>query len=829
MRARTSMETIGWVAAMVALVAAGCVQGTTPPEEGSKGGTSGASDANASDSSVRLDAGSSSESDDTSDESENDTTCVDGSTRTCGQNTGICEKGTQTCTDGSWGPCTDRVEAREESCDGKDNDCDGEIDEIDSCECQPGDTRECGDSTGACETGVQTCQNGQWGECKGQTNPEDESCDGEDNDCDGEVDEDLTQACGSSEGACQQGTQQCQDGSWGACSDKIGSSQETCNGEDDDCDGQTDEGLTQSCGKSQGICSQGTRQCQNGQWGTCQGGTRAGQDGPPNCDGRDNDCDGQMDEGCDCRTGSTRSCGTGTGQCQKGTQTCQNGTWGPCQGSVGKSAEVCDGRDNDCDGQIDENVTRPCGNSTGQCQKGTEVCQQGTWSSCQGNRTSSQETCDGQDNDCDGQVDELGPQSCGKSTGQCQQGQRTCENGSWSSCQGGTEPSKEMCDGRDNDCDGQVDELNSQSCGTSTGQCQQGTRSCTSGSWTSCQGKQGPSAEICDGLDNDCDGQVDNNPIESEDFEGKDSEWSTFVDGSENVSGDPDHTGTSANGSESARARGNTGVCGQAGGVARDFDLAGDPQFLEVALRAKASNWGRVNVVLKDSDGYHVLWQEKGSGNGIDIGWTTKTFDISDYDHNFKLILGNADDSQYCDNGDHAWTLWADDVEIQYRRSLGFEGNGARETSWTSFSTSNTNGVMSATDDATDASYEGTESARASGDHGVCGTAAGISREYSLTSQPSTLTFWYKAKTKSYGRVNVMLKDSSGWHTLMEKKGSGSRLDTSWTFKSIDLSQYDRDFRLVFGNADDNQQYCSVFDHGWTLWVDEVDVQTSCP
>jgi MYXO-CTERM domain-containing protein len=69
-------------------------------------------------------------------------------------------------------------------------------------------------------------------------------------------------------------------------------------------------------------------------------------------------------------------------------------------GSV--SAEQCDGMDNDCDGQVDEGVTRACSTA---CGSGTEKCQAGGWVGCDAEQPKP-ETCDGDDNDCDGDVDE---------------------------------------------------------------------------------------------------------------------------------------------------------------------------------------------------------------------------------------------------------------------------------------------------------------------------------------------------------------------------------------------------------------------------------------
>jgi len=79
--------------------------------------------------------------------------------------------------------------------------------------------------------------------------------------------------------------------------------------------------------------------------------------------GADDDCNGEVDDGCPCLPGAQQSCFSGTpGQrntvvCADGMQTCigsEFGTWGPCVGGVAPSVEVCDGLDNDCNGCVEK-------------------------------------------------------------------------------------------------------------------------------------------------------------------------------------------------------------------------------------------------------------------------------------------------------------------------------------------------------------------------------------------------------------------------------------------------------------------------------------------
>ncbi len=289
---------------------------------------------------------------------------------------------------GAMGPCV----APEETCNGRDDDCDGMID--DGFACARGATASCTTACGT--TGTSTCTDAC---ARGACAPPAEACNGRDDDCDGTVDEGCcaasmpcTTACGST------GQTSCTAmGTMGPCVAPA----ETCNARDDNCNGMIDDGF--ACAR--GAVSSCTTACGSTGMRTCNADCTTGACVAPaeTCNGRDDNCDGVVDNGFACAAGATGACTTACGS--TGRRTCLGScAWDACA----PPAETCNGADDNCNATCDEGFTC-CARSTRDCSalgfvSGTATCRAdcGGWdttgcSNCGNRMRDGTEQCDGAD------------------------------------------------------------------------------------------------------------------------------------------------------------------------------------------------------------------------------------------------------------------------------------------------------------------------------------------------------------------------------------------------------------------------------------------------
>ena len=338
----------------------------------------------------------------------------------------------------------------------------------------------------------------------------------------------------------------------------------TCNNHDDDCDGLIDEDVALltdvtncgSCGRScrsahassacvagdcaLGACDPGYSDLDHAASTGCEYACTV--TGAETCNRRDDNCDGTVDEG---NPGGGAACGSAVGACRAGTMTCTAGAL-RCTGETLPTVEVCNGVDDDCDSLTDEgflSLVTNCGTCGNVCSfphgvatcvsaSPVNVCQLALCSTGWVDRDhnaangceyacdyAGAEVCNGRDDDCDGSIDNglTVPASLCNPNGVCAGTVPVCGATGWTCTYPATyEAVEARCDGLDNDCDGAIDEtypLRGTACSNGVGACRRtGVYACNAaGTATPCNAAAAgaPGAELCNGLDDDCDGSVD--------------------------------------------------------------------------------------------------------------------------------------------------------------------------------------------------------------------------------------------------------------------------------------------------------------------------------
>jgi hypothetical protein len=393
-----------------------------------------------------------------------------------------CRLGARKCKDdGTWDLCIGAVAPLSaDSCEpGNDSSCNGKPNE--GCTCSDGETRPCGVAIGNCKQGMQTCAGMAWGECVGEVKPAaTDSCDeGDDANCNDKPNEGCdcfngkTKDCGTDIGPCEFGTLTCTNGAWPADDQCLGgvkaAAADACDaGNDANCNGTPNEGckckgdeVNDMCGSNVGACKYGTQTCSGGVFSMCMGGVNPTTNDTCFADDAANDtnCNGHGRDGCSqcVVTDGDKDCGEcGQSACDGATgkrKACVgDNTTLRCNPSDPTKRQVC--------GTAGVYVAKDCNLATEACS-GQGVCKSKDGETCSTGATCASGSCNPffPDADSDGYAADGSPavNLCGAGKAGYVSGANNKGDDCDDKVKAINPAGKEVCDGLDNDCDGLTD------------------------------------------------------------------------------------------------------------------------------------------------------------------------------------------------------------------------------------------------------------------------------------------------------------------------------------------------------------------------------------